>query len=170
MKKSFKILGFLGVATILAACGNQVQPVDPRFLPSQGNGTSTTNSSLPGYMQCSEQPNILNSGGDRSKEYRACAVSGNQGSVTIYPAMQSASNICVFPARNSVPLVYNNQWVAQCGPLSASGTVMSFQGVVYDSIYIVPSNQGSIFSSCLGTGNPYACSSQYGFTYSFGRI
>jgi hypothetical protein len=171
MKNSKQIIGIIGFAILATACGNQVQTPDPRFLPTgQFGGPSTTNSTMPGYMQCSETINIRNSSGDQSKEYRACSNSGSMGSIKIFPVIQATESVCIFPSQNGNPLVYNSQYVAQCGTLSGSGSTLNFQGVNFDSIYVVPQSRASVFSQCLYYGNPSACSNQAGFSYAFGRI
>ena len=171
MKNAKQIMKIMGFALLVTACGNQVQTPDPRFMPSSPfAGNSTNNSTLPGYMQCSETINIRNTSGDQSKEYRACATPGSMGSIKVYPAVQATESICVFPAQNGNPLVYNSQYVAQCGTLSGAGSTLNFQGLNFNSIYVVPQSRAGVFSQCLYYGNPYACTSQSGFSYAFGNI
>ncbi|MBU6153573.1 MAG: hypothetical protein KGP28_04655 [Bdellovibrionales bacterium] len=174
MKNSSWSLGMVGFAILVSACGNQALAPDPRFLPPNPNAITSENSNnttpLPGYMQCSESINIRNVGGDLSREYRACAVSGNVGSLRVFPAVLNSENVCIFPAQNGNPFVYGNQFVAQCGALSSSGSVLNFQGFNLNSIYVVPQARAAQFGTCLSSGNPHACSSQAGFTYAFGQI
>jgi hypothetical protein len=171
MKMNGKIFGIIGISILMSACGNQVQTPDPRFMPGNiTNETSSNNSNLPGYMQCSQTINIRNSGGDLSKEYRACGVQGSMGSIRIYPVIQNSEPVCVFPSQGGTPIVYGNQYIAQCGSLTSAGTVLNFQGFNLNSIYVVPQSRASQFSQCLYYQNPSACANQSGFTYAFGQI
>jgi|GEM_PF-6166170 len=170
MKKNGLFLILVGFAMAVSACGNQVQSPDPRFLPSGQATNGSGVSSLPEYMQCSESINIKNSSGNLGHEYRACRISQTPGSIKIIPVSQAVEQICVFPAQSGVPLISNYNYMALCGPLSATGSTLNFQGANFDSIYVVTQSAATVFSQCLYYGNPSACSSQAGISYAFGRI
>jgi hypothetical protein len=170
MKKLNQIVSVMVFAVMATACGNMAQNPDPRFVSSGPyNGTSSP-SSFSNSMQCSETINIKNSSGDLSKEYRACATSGSMGSIKVYPVSQASESVCVFPAVNGTPIFYNSRYVAQCGTLSQTGSTLNFQGVNFDSIYVVAQVNATTFSQCLYYGNPSACANQAGFSYASGRL
>ena len=168
-------LGLL-LAGLVSACGARPQFADRFDGYSNSWGPSESGQYMSADLQCSETPNILNSGSQASQEYRACRTESAPTSIHLFPADGNLRTVCVFPTLGGRGIVSNpygtiyTRYAVQCTNVSQEGTLIQFGSLQFDGIQVVRATDAALMSYCLAYGNVSSCASQSSLQYATGKL
>ena len=181
MKNLKGIFTVVALSALGSACGNLTPPNQTSSSVNQASASTTAASNA--ADQCSSVANITASASEDTlqTEYRACPAN-TAATVNIYAADATAKGICVFPALSNgsgaAPLLNGSpyapiatRFISSCTNVAAGGGIqITFSGVNYDSLYIVPQESAAMMANCLQYMDVNGCASAFGFTFSVGKF
>jgi hypothetical protein len=167
-----KATGLAIMVATLSACGN----VPGTGTAQQGNTGNQTGSTVTTNGCGNGAPNINAlslATQSLANSYIACK-SGS--AINIYSADQSQKRVAIFPAlmgSNGVPQLWknsSNQIVGSITTVSASGASVSYNGINFDSLYVIPEAQAQLFMGCVQNGQNLQLCGNGSLVVSVGRL